>query len=55
MLKMKTTVIANKLISNFAFNKKKLKAFIPTYRTFKTSIVKDISQHIDEVGIMEFL
>jgi len=52
---MKTATTANKLILNSAFNKEKFKAFILTYRTFRTSIVKDISQHIDEAGIMEFL
>lgn len=38
---------ANRLVSNIELSKHKLKAFIPSYRTLRTGIIKDIPQNIE--------
>jgi len=45
---------ANRLTNNSKLEKKGLRAFIPTYRIIRTGIVKNIPQHIDEAGLLEF-
>jgi len=55
LAEMKTVTAANKLNLNFLHNKEKLRVFIPTYRTLRTGIIKDIPQDLDEDDIVEFL
>jgi len=49
---------ANNLVQNPKLEKENvfpfLKAFIPTYRTIRTGIVKDIPQHFDESNLLQF-
>jgi len=45
---------ANNLVQNPKLEKENLLAFIPTYRTIRTGIVKDIPQHFDESNLLQF-
>jgi len=53
LAEMKSAKTANSLIQN-SLEKENLKAFIPTYRTIRTGIVKDIPQHFDETKLLQF-
>jgi len=43
---------ANNLVQNIRLEKENLKAFIPTYRTIKTGIIKDIPQYFDKTELL---
>jgi len=51
---MTSAKTANNLVQNSNLTKENLIAFIPTYRTIRTGIVKDIPQHFDESNLLEF-
>jgi len=51
---MNSVKAANNLVLNPNLEKENLRAFIPTYRTIRTGIVKDIPQHFDEADLLEF-
>jgi len=46
---------ANNLVLNPNLPKENLKAFVPTYHTIRSGIIKDISQHYEENDLLEFL
>jgi len=46
---------ANNLILNPKLAEENLKAFVPTYRTIRSGIIKDIPQHYEEGELLEFL
>jgi len=54
MAEMNSAKAANDLINDSRLEKEGLKAFIPTYRTIRSGIVKDIPQHFDESDLLEF-
>jgi len=54
LAEMKSIKAANELVQDPRLEKEKLVAFISTYRTIRTGIVKDISQHVDESELLQF-
>jgi len=54
LAEMKSMKAANSLVQNLQLEKENLKAFIPTYRTIRTGIVRDILQHFDESELLQF-
>jgi len=54
LVEMTSAKTANNLVQNSNLMKENLIAFIPTYRTIRTGIVKDIPQHFDESNLLEF-
>jgi len=54
LAEMKTVKAANDLVQNPNLEKEKLFAFIPTYRTIRTGIVKDIPQYFDEAELLQY-
>jgi len=51
---MKSAKAANSLVQNPKLEKENLKAFIPTYRTVRFGIVKDIPQYFDKAELLQF-
>jgi len=51
---MTTAKEVNNLTNSFKLEKEGLKAFILIYHTLRTGIVKDIPQHFDKAGLLEF-
>jgi len=54
LAEMTSAKAANNLVQNPDLMKENLTAFIPTYRTIRTGIVKDIPQHFEESNLLEF-
>jgi len=54
LAEMSTAKAANNLVYNSRLEKERFKAFIPIYRPIRSGIVKNISQHFDETGLLEF-
>jgi len=54
LAEMSTAKAANNLTCNSRLEKEGLKAFISIFRTIRSGIIKDISQHFNEVGLLEF-
>jgi len=54
LAEMTSAKAANNLINSPRLQKEGLKAFVPTYRTIRSGIVKDIPQTIDENDLLEF-
>jgi len=45
---------ANNLVLNPKLEKENLHAFMPTYRTIRTGVVKDIPQHFEEADLLQY-
>jgi len=54
LAEMTSAKTANNLVQNTRLEKENLKAFIPTYRTIRTGIMRDIPQHFDEFELLQF-
>jgi len=54
LAEMNSAKSANNLVLNSNLDKENLRAFIPTYRTIRTGIVKDIPLHFDESDLLQF-
>jgi len=54
LAEMNSVNAANNLVLNPNLEKNNLRAFIPSYRTVRTGIVKDIPQHFEESDLMQF-
>jgi len=54
LAEMKSIKAANELVQDPKLEKENLIAFISTYRTIRTGIVKDIPQHVDESEFLQF-
>jgi len=54
LAEVSTAKAANDLINNPRLEKEGLKAFVPTYCTIRTGIVKNIPQHFKEADLLEF-
>jgi len=55
LVEMVSAKSANNLVLNPNLPKENLKAFVPTYRTIRSGIIKDIPQHYEETDLLEFL
>jgi len=55
LVEMASVKSANNLVLNPRLINENLKAFIPGYRTIRSGIIQDSSQHYDEADLLEFL
>jgi len=54
LAEMTSAKAANNLVLNSSLTKDNLIAFIPSYRTIRTGVVRDIPQYFDESNLLEF-
>jgi len=54
LAEMNSFTMANNLVLNPKLEKENLRAFIPSYRTVRTGIVKDVPQHFEESDLLQF-
>jgi len=54
LTEMNSVSAANNHVLNPKLEKENLRAFVPTYRTIRTGIVRDIPQHFEESDLLQF-